>query len=1567
MAEFGARGALSRKLRVSRTLVPQLQAAHDRLLDRYPLYNAWHLQPFALVTHAAMVGGLLAFGTAVLFQSVAVVRAANACVSATSGLWSAPATWTSCGGTIPGPTDTVTIASGHKVTVDVDSAAASLVINANAVAGNDNGLTINSGKTLAITGAIAMSAPSAAATSTIGIGAGSLIAGSIAIPGSATAGRFATVSLSTGTLTTSGSVTFSGTAAQARFISTGASVANIGGDFGSGGTLTTSGTGSIRFTGSVAQGIGAYTTYNNVEVASTGGAVSFLGTTTIGGTLQVTTGTLDMGAVSPTVSGATTVSSTLQVSSTTGTKTLGDITIASGGTMSFTAAEAITETGNLVVSGTGAITGTTGVWTFQRVGGGTISGSASAVSIASATFTTDYAVSIPFVSPKITVTGVNLTNNTTTTANTTLAGTGTLIQGANATLNLGGTITITGLTATASPNTVNYTSTTAAQTIKNTTYHHLVVTKSGQIGTLAGATTVNGDLTVSAGSLNDGGFQITGNGTGILTVANGATLRLGTTTATTIFPTGYVAANISLPTGSTVVYNSNLAQTIDVPVAYANLSLVATAASTKTLAGPLTVNGTLNVGANNTLADAGNLITAKGDIVMTGVHTGTNEVKLTGSSGGHTLTGGGRYAKLELSDSNGAVQTAVLTVTGSLLLTTGTWTSTNTLTVNGSTTVGSTLTIASTTGTKTFADITVQGGGTLKFTAAETLAGNGNLTVASGGTVDFTAAGILNLAGDVTMNGTAALTGTSGLWTLSKVGGGALGGTASALTIPGSVTFATSYTIGYPLTVSGMTVNAGATETNPSTITVNGTLGGGGSFVQGPGTVLNLRSGTITTLAASAAGNTVHYIDGGGTIKGTTYNDLDIAETTGSTATASGTVVVNGNLTNTSGTLNPASSTFTVVGSTDIYDTIRDSSGGGSGGLNTFQGPVNVHAGANWTGISGEAVDYHFQNGLILNSATFVAGSGSYIFETNNQSLTGSSVVDFRSMQVNGITLTPSVSFDVSSVLAMGVGSTLNPDPTVVVNGTTTQGTLNGTGVVNVTRTAATADFASQYKFTTYTLATIDVFYVGTAAQVLSPVAYSDVTIDNTSGVTLNSDVTIGGVLAMTNGLATTGANRLIIGSGGALVRGTGYVVGRLQKPVPTGSPAFSFEIGDATQYTPIDIAFASVTTGGDLLATVTPGDHPDIANAGVAFNKSANRYWSFDEIGLNFTSYDATFHFVSTDLDPNANTTTFVVAKKDTGWTTLTPGTRTATSTQATGVTSFSDYVVGKLGPDMAPVASTVTISGGNTIGSTLTGSYAYSDTESDAEGMSTFRWLRNGSPISGANTASYVVATADVGTTLTFEVTPAALTGTTPGVAATSAGFAIPSPTSTTTSGSNETTDTTTTGTGGTTTGGSGGRGGTKQPANSGQSPAPEPTIGNLPTIVPELPQFMADVAKSTAERPLLVLVLLSLLCLVLYRWPWILAWLDDQLYVGGLDRSLDEAEVRKIFGAIGKVDAVRMHDKPSHHGLRYAFVKMRADSSARKAIKELHGATVEGHALVVKRIRTFWQRKQRDAAKK
>jgi hypothetical protein len=89
-------------------------------------------------------------------------------------------------------------------------------------------------------------------------------------------------------------------------------------------------------------------------------------------------------------------------------------------------------------------------------------------------------------------------------------------------------------------------------------------------------------------------------------------------------------------------------------------------------------------------------------------------------------------------------------------------------------------------------------------------------------------------------------------------------------------------------------------------------------------------------------------------------------------------------------------------------------------------------------------------------------------------------------------------------------------------------------------------------------------------------------------------------------------------------------------------------------------------------------------------------------------------------------------------------------------------------------PIAASVTVSGTLLVGRTLTGSYTYTDGNGDLEGTSTFKWYRSNdasgtgkAAISGATGLTYILVSADGGKYISFEVTPVALTGLSPGTA--------------------------------------------------------------------------------------------------------------------------------------------------------------------------------------------------------
>ncbi|MDQ2965581.1 MAG: Ig-like domain-containing protein, partial [Chloroflexota bacterium] len=169
-----------------------------------------------------------------------------------------------------------------------------------------------------------------------------------------------------------------------------------------------------------------------------------------------------------------------------------------------------------------------------------------------------------------------------------------------------------------------------------------------------------------------------------------------------------------------------------------------------------------------------------------------------------------------------------------------------------------------------------------------------------------------------------------------------------------------------------------------------------------------------------------------------------------------------------------------------------------------------------------------------------------------------------------------------------------------------------------------------------------------------------------------------------------------------------------------------TFEVGDASNYTPVTVAFANVTVAGDLTASTTAGDHPAIGASTLDPTKTANRFWTLTNSGIAFTTYAATFTFVAGDLDPGVDTNRLVVEAYSGGtWTPLAGGTRTSTSTEATKIATWGDFAVGELtgsALDHFVVTAPATATAGSAIDVTVTAVDAAGNTVTGYTGTISF-----------------------------------------------------------------------------------------------------------------------------------------------------------------------------------------------------------------------------------------------------
>lgn len=255
--------------------------------------------------------------------------------------------------------------------------------------------------------------------------------------------------------------------------------------------------------------------------------------------------------------------------------------------------------------------------------------------------------------------------------------------------------------------------------------------------------------------------------------------------------------------------------------------------------------------------------------------------------------------------------------------------------------------------------------------------------------------------------------------------------------------------------------------------------------------------------------------------------------------------------------------------------------------------------------------------------------------------------------------------------------------------------TLSGSGLKSIT--AATVNGTLSLEGTATASAAPDygvsasLRYGGSASQTTGPefpslfTAGGGVIIDNPSGVVLNNNRTISTQLTFLNGKLGTGVYTLTIGADATITGADNgrYVNGNLQMDIDDATATKTFEIGDDTHYAPVTLNFNGVTNGtGNITATTTSGDHPNIASSAINPSLSVNRYWTLVNNGVTgYTDIDATFGFNETDKDSGTDYNYFIAGLYSGGtWSYPSAGIRTSTSFEVTNLTNFGSFQIGQI-----------------------------------------------------------------------------------------------------------------------------------------------------------------------------------------------------------------------------------------------------------------------------------------------
>ena len=219
---------------------------------------------------------------------------------------------------------------------------------------------------------------------------------------------------------------------------------------------------------------------------------------------------------------------------------------------------------------------------------------------------------------------------------------------------------------------------------------------------------------------------------------------------------------------------------------------------------------------------------------------------------------------------------------------------------------------------------------------------------------------------------------------------------------------------------------------------------------------------------------------------------------------------------------------------------------------------------------------------------------------------------------------------------------------------------------------------------------------------------------NSSTGVSLSTSTTVNGTLTLTSGVIATSS--YVLTATGAVSRTGGWVNGNLRRAVAAGASTVTYDIGDATNYTPITLTFASGTGAGSLTAsTKVPGAAPAAgmpsSGSGISQSKYINRYWSLTNSTLTSPSYSAAFTYINPgDIAGSANTSSLIVGQNNSG-TWSNPGVASSASPTVTtnsGQTTFGDFYLGEAISTNANL-SALTISSGTLSPSFASGTTAY------------------------------------------------------------------------------------------------------------------------------------------------------------------------------------------------------------------------------------------------------------------
>lgn len=352
---------------------------------------------------------------------------------------------------------------------------------------------------------------------------------------------------------------------------------------------------------------------------------------------------------------------------------------------------------------------------------------------------------------------------------------------------------------------------------------------------------------------------------------------------------------------------------------------------------------------------------------------------------------------------------------------------------------------------------------------------------------------------------------------------------------------------------------------------------------------------------------------------------------------------------------------------------------------------IEFHYG-NLTG-SGHSIDESASIGIEDGTGS----SGHFIEATTGSTTTGITnlVSTTQWPTVNYRFTPPSLSQTFSSIAVDKSGSSLTVNPNSVIRGnlTITNGTFIAPGASSGTLTV-TGNWSNSGTFTpgsgTIVLAGSSNQNVGGNNQT----TFSNLTLNNAAGVTLQRNQTVSGTLTMTSGNIDCGAYTLELGTSasatGSLAWTSGNIAGSFKRwiALSTATPV-EFPVGTATANHKVRITFSN-NTGGSLTARFEPGNPGSnsgfpLAENGIVINEN-NLYtegsWTLVPTTLSSTAYALELTGTGFSSVGPLDETVRILKRTDGGGPWLLQGTHVAGTppvAKRSGFNGFSRFILAK------------------------------------------------------------------------------------------------------------------------------------------------------------------------------------------------------------------------------------------------------------------------------------------------